>query len=102
MIGWKAIFHIHIVGLGIAFVDVFLEKHKYKKIGKAMDLKVEKMNHEIDNKLFDLWLTEIKTKFLAIKNAFKLVIEGNDACESDDFNLRWSWLDSVFLLCEEV
>ena len=78
---------MHIVGLGIAFVDVFLEKYKYKKIGKAMDLKVEKTSREIGDKLFDMRLTDLKTKFLAIKNAFKLVVEGNDASGTDDFEL---------------
>lgn len=37
MVGRKLLWHVHIVGLAIAFVDVFLESKKYKKIGVTMD-----------------------------------------------------------------
>jgi len=47
--------------------------------------------------MFEMRLTDIKTKFIAIKNAFKKVLEGEDPYEV------WrSRLDSVFLICEEI
>lgn len=81
MIGRKLLWHVHIVGLAIAFVDVFLESTKYKKIGKTMDLKVARVKLDIKDKMFEMRLTDLKTKFLAIKNAFKLVLEGEDEYE---------------------
>ena len=97
MVTRKLLWHIHIVGLGIAFVDVFLEGQKYSKIGKAMDERVEKVEKEMKHKLLDMRLQDIKTKFLAIRNSFKLVLEGDDT-----FEVRRSRLDSIFLLCEEM
>ena len=97
MVGRKLLWHIHIVGLAIAFVDVFLESKKYKKIEMTMDRKVEAAKAELRSQMFEMRLTDLKTKFLAIKNAFKLVVEGND-----DETVRRSRLDSVFLLCEEI
>lgn len=47
--------------------------------------------------MFEMRLTDLKTKFLAIRNAFKLVMEGDDPIE-----VRRSRLDSVFLTCEEI
>lgn len=40
MLGRKLLFHVHIVGFAVAFLDVFLESKKYKKIGRTMDIKV--------------------------------------------------------------
>ena len=97
MVTRKLLWHVHIVGLGIAFVDVFLEGQKYDKIGKAMDKRVDKVEKDIKHKLLDMRLQDIKTKFIAIRNSFKLVLEG-----SDTFEIRRSRLDSVFLICEEM
>lgn len=47
MVGRKLLWHVHIVGLAIAFVDVFLESKKYKKIGMTMDKKIDKVKTEI-------------------------------------------------------
>lgn len=97
MIGRKLLWHIHIVGFAIAFVDCFLESKKYKKINKTMDLKVSIAKEEINDSIFEMRLTDLKTKFLSIKNVFRLVMEGDDA-----FEVRRSRLDSIFLICEEV
>ena len=66
MVGRKLLWHVHVVGLAIAFVDVFLESKKYKKIGATMDKKIEKVKTEIRDEMFDMRLTDLKTKFLAI------------------------------------
>lgn len=43
-----------------------------------MDIKVASVEKDILDKMFSIWLTDIKTKFIAIKNVFKLVLEGVD------------------------
>lgn len=97
MVTRKLLWHIHIVGLGIAFVDVFLEGQKYSKIGKAMDKRVDGVEKDLKHRLLDMRLADIKIKFCAIRNAFKLVLEGDDK-----FEVRRSRLDSIFLICEEM
>lgn len=97
MIGRKLLFHIHLVGFAVAFLDVFLESKKYEKIGKTMDIKISQLEKELKGQMFGMRLTDIKTKFIAIKNAFKLVLEGEDP-----FEVWRSRLDSIYLICEEV
>ena len=42
-------------------------------------------------------MTDLKAKFLAMKNTFELVVNG-----SDDFDIRRSRLDAVLGICEEI
>ena len=62
-----------------------------------MDEKIKVVEKDLEFKIFDLRLSDLKSKFLAIKSTFELVLYG-----SDDSELRKSRLDAVFVICEEI
>ena len=97
MVTRKVLWHVHVIGLAITAVEIVLEGEKHEKMISTIDLKVQTAKRDINESIFDLRLTDLKTKFLAIKNTFDLVLYG-----SDDNELRKSRLDSVFVICEEI
>ena len=97
MVTRKVLWHVHVIGIAITAVEVVLEGEKHDKMLATMDMKVGTAKKELNDKIFDIRLTDLKSKFLAIKSTFDLVLYG-----SDDEDLRKSRLDSVFVICEEI
>ena len=97
MITRKVLWHMQIVGIAITALEVFLEGEKHDKMTESMDDKIKIVDKDLQFKIFDLRLSDLKSKFLAIKSTFELVLYGND-----DNELRKSRLDAVFVICEEI
>lgn len=88
---------MHIIGYAVSAIDVFLEGEKYQKLWGEIDKRVDRVHKELTQNMFELRLTELKTKFMAIKNTYELVINGRD-----DFDVRKARLDNIFTICEEM
>ena len=43
----KLLWHVKIIGLGVCMIDIFHESKKFKKIGKAVDTKVQQLREQI-------------------------------------------------------
>ena len=56
MITRKLLWHVKIIGLGVCFIDIFYESKKFKKIGKAVDTKVERLKDKIFDEQFQIKL----------------------------------------------
>lgn len=103
----KVLWHVHIIGMGITTMEMMLEGEKHDQLLKHMEEKVNQTKKELNNKIFEMRLTDLKTKFLVVKNIFELVILSNndfcsDSINEEDANLRKSRLDSAFVMCEEI
>ena len=97
MITRKVLWHMQIVGIAMTALEVFIEGEKHDKMLEWMDEKIKVVEKDLEFKIFDLRLSDLKSKFLAIKSTFELVLYG-----SDDSELRKSRLDAVFVICEEI
>jgi hypothetical protein len=51
----------------------------------------------IDFKMFNTRLKDIRAKYLALKSTFETVVNG-----IDDFEIRQARLDSIFIICNEI
>jgi len=103
----KILWHVQIIGIGIATIDMLNEGEKHDQLIKHMDDKVDHVKKALNSKIFDMRLTDLKTKFLVIKNIFDLVIQMSDDFDfeevsADETNLKKSRLDSAFVMCEEI
>lgn len=93
----KILWHVQIIGIAIATVEVFLEGEKHDVLINTMDTKVGGVKKQLNKQIFELRITELKSKFQMIKSTFDLVMHGED-----DSSLRKSRLDALFVVCEEV
>lgn len=93
----KILWHVHIVGIGIATMEMFLEGEKHDGLLEHMDHKINGVKKDLTTKIFDTRLTDLKSKFLVVKQIFELVAYG-----TDDEKLKKSRLDSAFVTCEEI
>lgn len=93
MITRKILWHVNIIGIAMTAVEIILEGEKHDKMLGIMDSKVGAAKKEITDQIFELKLTDLKSKFLAIKSTFELVLYG-----TDDVDIRKSRLDSVFVI----
>jgi hypothetical protein len=93
----KILWHVQIVGIGMAYMEVLIESDKHDEMIEYMDQKVKGTKKDLHDKIFDLRLTDLKSQFIVIKTIFEKVIYG-----TDDVSLRRSRLDSAFVICEEI
>ena len=78
-------------------MEMVFEAEKHDELLENMDNKINSTRKDLNNKIFDLRLTDLKSQFLVVKNIFEKVIYG-----SDDEELRKSRLDSAFVIWEEL
>ncbi|CAI2361236.1 unnamed protein product [Moneuplotes crassus] len=93
----KILWHVRVVGIGMAAMGVVLEGEKHDEMIHHMEQKVGEAKKEYINKIFELRVHDFKTQFFVMKKIFDKVIYGED-----DEILKKSRLDSAFVICEEL
>lgn len=93
----KLTLHVHVIGIAVTLLEVMLEFESEDKVDEEIDKRVDKAKGELDKNILKSNLTDLRAKFLAMKNTFELVING-----SDNFDIRRARLDSVLGICQEI
>mmetsp|Transcript_8955 Transcript_8955/g.7958 ORF Transcript_8955/g.7958 Transcript_8955/m.7958 type:complete len:112 (+) Transcript_8955:356-691(+) len=90
MVTRKLTRHIHVIGIAVTLVEVMMEFESEDKIDKLIDEKVDKAKSDLEKNILKSRLTDLKSKFIAMKNTFELVINGEDS-----YDIRRSRLDAI-------
>ncbi|CAI2364370.1 unnamed protein product [Moneuplotes crassus] len=97
MVTRKLTLHVHVIGIAVTLLEVMLEFESEDKVDEEIDTRIDKAKGDLDKNILKSNLTDLKAKFLAVKNTFELVVNG-----SDNFDIRRARLDSVLGVCEEI
>lgn len=97
MVTRKLTRHIHVIGIAVTLVEVMLEFESEEKVDAEIDSRIDKAKDDLNDNILKTKLTDLKAKFLAMKNTFELVVNG-----TDDYDIRRSRLDSVLGIWEEI